>query len=391
MSEKIPTGWSLNKFSDLIGSEGLISDGDWIESKDQDPKGVVRLVQLADIGDGNFINKSNRYMTHKKSIELRTTKLKKNDILIARMPEPIGRACLFPGLNQESVTVVDVTIVRSSKSNPYWLMASINQDAIRTEIQNKSGGSTRVRITRSELENLEIAIPPLIEQQKIATILTSVDEIIDNTQNQINKLEDLKRATMNELLTRGIGHTEFKDSEIGKVPECWTTGPFEKYITLQRGFDLPTQYRKSGKIPIYGSNGVVGFHDESKVSENGVITGRSGSIGHVYFVPNQSWALNTTLYVKNFHDNNHKFIYYFLKFFNLTRFSTGTGVPTLNRNIVHNRIIAFPPISEQNSIVNILDAIDNRLENAKNLLEVYFKLKKSLMNDLLTGKVRVEV
>ena len=68
---------------------------------------------------------------------------------------------------------------------------------------------------------LQFNFPPLPEQKKIASILTSVDEVIENTQKQIDKLQDLKKATMNELLTKGIGHTEFKDSELGRIPKSW--------------------------------------------------------------------------------------------------------------------------------------------------------------------------
>jgi type I restriction enzyme S subunit len=100
------------KFSQLINSNGVFSDGDWIESKDQDPNGGVRLVQLADIGTGVFIDKSSRFMTQQRAEELKCTFLKKGDILIARMPDPIGRACIFPGSEMPCVTVVDICIVR---------------------------------------------------------------------------------------------------------------------------------------------------------------------------------------------------------------------------------------------------------------------------------------
>ena len=83
--------------------------------------------------------------------------------------------------------------------------------------------SGRERNHSDSLETLRkiILIPPLPEQKKIASILTSVDEVIENTQKQIDKLQDLKKATMNELLTKGIGHTEFKDSELGRIPKSW--------------------------------------------------------------------------------------------------------------------------------------------------------------------------
>ena len=113
MSE-LPNGWAHGCLPDLISSDGLFVDGDWIESKDQDQDGDVRLIQLADIGDGRYVNKSNRFLTHAKAVELGCTFLKRGDVLIARMPDPLGRACIFPGDSKQAVTVVDVCVARGN-------------------------------------------------------------------------------------------------------------------------------------------------------------------------------------------------------------------------------------------------------------------------------------
>ncbi|ANO14592.1 hypothetical protein BAB77_12585 [Mycobacteroides abscessus] len=97
--------------ADLL-SDGLFVDGDWVESKDQDPDGDVRLIQLADVGDGVFRDRSSRFLTSEKAKELRCTFLEPGDVLVARMPEPLGRACIFPGVGQPAVTAVDVCIIR---------------------------------------------------------------------------------------------------------------------------------------------------------------------------------------------------------------------------------------------------------------------------------------
>src|SRR5690348_15116201 len=93
---ELPTGWAAATLGELIGREGLFIDGDWIESKDQDPNGHVRLIQLADVGDGHFRDRSSRFLTHEKANELGCTFLQKGDLLIARMPDPLGRCCIFP-------------------------------------------------------------------------------------------------------------------------------------------------------------------------------------------------------------------------------------------------------------------------------------------------------
>src|SRR4051794_21342905 len=110
---QLPVGWAWATIPELAGKAGVFVDGDWVESVDQDPNGDVRLIQLADVGDGVFRNKSNRFMTKAKADELHCTFLKENDVLIARMPDPLGRACIFPGDEKLAVTVVDVAIVRS--------------------------------------------------------------------------------------------------------------------------------------------------------------------------------------------------------------------------------------------------------------------------------------
>src|ERR1035441_2972954 len=106
-SGTLPSGWEWKTIPDLVSDDGVFIDGDWVESKDQDPNGDVRLIQLADVGDGAYRDKSDRFMTKAKAEELRCTFLSQGDVLIARMPDPLGRACIFPGDTKPSVTVVD--------------------------------------------------------------------------------------------------------------------------------------------------------------------------------------------------------------------------------------------------------------------------------------------
>ena len=102
-------GDSTMNFTELVTANGLFCDGDWIEKKDQDPNGAVRLIQLADIGVCEFKDKSNRFVTESKAEELHCTYLRKGDILIARLPDPLGRACIFP-FEGKYITAVDVAV-----------------------------------------------------------------------------------------------------------------------------------------------------------------------------------------------------------------------------------------------------------------------------------------
>lgn len=188
---KLPKGWGLATINDLIGENGIFTDGDWVETKDQDPRGNVRLIQLADIGDGFFRNKSNRFLTYEKAIQLNCEFLKPKDLLIARMPDPLGRACIFPGDPKPAVTAVDVCIVRPSPrfADNNWLMYFINSIPFRSEIESLQSGSTRKRISRSNLAKLLLPLPPLPEQHRI---VVKIEELFTKLDAGVEALKKVK-------------------------------------------------------------------------------------------------------------------------------------------------------------------------------------------------------
>lgn len=156
--------------------DGLFTDGDWVESKDQDPHGKVRLIQLADVGDGVFRDRSSRFLTMEKAKELRCTFLEPGDVLVARMPEPLGRACIFPGVKQPAVTVVDVCILRPNpgRARPDWLVNAINAPHFRSAMAEFVRGTTRQRVSRRNLGKLTLPVPHVDAQ---ATLAIAVDQI----------------------------------------------------------------------------------------------------------------------------------------------------------------------------------------------------------------------
>jgi type I restriction enzyme S subunit len=186
MSE-LPIGWDTATLSSLTGTDGLMTDGDWVESKDQDPNGEVRLIQLADVGDGVFLDRSNRFLTAAKAKGLRCTFLCPGDLLIARMPDPLGRACIFPGLDRQSVTAVDVCIWRQGKNgvNSRWVMHAVNSPIIRQEIGSLAGGTTRQRISGGNLKQIQLPVPPVAEQHRI---VEKLDELLTRARRARNEL-----------------------------------------------------------------------------------------------------------------------------------------------------------------------------------------------------------
>lgn len=164
----------------------------------------------------------------------------------------------------------------------------------------------------------------------------------------------------------------------------WERKKLGDVATLQRGFDLPTQERISGDVPLVTSSGITDTHNKSLVPGPGVATGRSGSIGNVFYIEDDFWPLNTVLYVKDFHGNDPRFVFHLLKHFDLKRFASGSGVPTLNRNFVHDEIVNVPPLAEQRRIVGVLDEAfaglataqanaEKNLQNARALFESHLQ------------------
>jgi type I restriction enzyme S subunit len=143
----------------------------------------------------------------------------------------------------------------------------------------------------------------------------------------------------------------------------WTRMPLGELVTLQRGHDLPDERRRPGSIPVLGSFGITGWHDKAKAPGPGVTVGRSGaSFGVVSYSPVDFWPLNTALYVVDFHGNDERFAYYFLKCFAFQGYNSGSAQPSLNRNFVHPVPVEVPPIPEQRAIAHILGTLDDRVE-----------------------------
>ena len=165
--------------------------------------------------------------------------------------------------------------------------------------------------------------------------------------------------------------------------------PICEIAPLQRGFDLPTSQLRSGPHPVVYSNGVLQHHERAMVKGPGVVTGRSGTIGKVHFIEKDYWPHNTTLWVTSFRENDPKFVYYLYTHLNLAQFLSGSGVPTLNRNDVHQHLIVCPPPREQRTIAEALSDVDDLLGSLEKLIAKKRAIKQAAMQQLLTGKTRL--
>jgi len=174
------------------------------------------------------------------------------------------------------------------------------------------------------------------------------------------------------------------------VIASWKYEPLRSVATLQRGFDLPSRLRKPGAVPIITSSGIEDRHCQAKVKGPGVVTGRYGTIGEVFFVRDDFWPLNTTLYVRDFHENDPLFISYLLRTIDFHTHSGKSGVPGVNRNDLHEIVVPLPATkTEQEAIAEALSDADALIESLEQLLVKQRQLKQGAMQELLTARKRL--
>ncbi|NOD62716.1 restriction endonuclease subunit S [Ruegeria sp. HKCCD6109] len=205
----------MARIDEANGVDGVSTDGDWIESKDQDPNGDVRLIQLQDIGDGTFLNKSARFLTKEKAEELNCTFLNSGDLLVARMPDPLGRACIFPDIGQKAVTAVDVHVWRPGKLSAYpdYIKYCINSPEIRSSLQSQASGTTRQRVAGGKVKAQELPLPPIPEQQRIVRKLDTLNASSAIARTHLSAIAKLVEKYRQAVLERAFNGSLFDENQ----------------------------------------------------------------------------------------------------------------------------------------------------------------------------------
>jgi len=237
---------------------------------------------------------------------------------------------------------------------PEYLMMWFRRPEFDRYARFHSHGSAREIFDWDELCDVMLPIPSITRQREIVSEYETLTNRIRLNNQMIQHLEVTAQALYRKTFVDNI------DKE--NLPEGWRKGTIGDLFKLQRGFDLPSQARVGGKYPIYASTGIAEYHNEYKVEPPCIVTGRSGTIGEVFYSNEKSWPLNTTLWVKDFKDTPSFFVYYKLKELDLGKTISGfAAVPTLNRNDVHMMETAVPP-------KDILLEFDSRMQIIHNNL-----------------------
>jgi type I restriction enzyme S subunit len=236
-----------------------------------------------------------------------------------------------------------------------------------------SVGGLSPTINWSDLKHQEFLLPPTAQQAELAELLWAIDEVIENDLVLSKKLGEYSEIISQNLL----GFKPEMENKIYREEKALID-----VAPLQRGFDLPDSQLKSGKYPVAYSNGLKNLHSEYKVVGPGVWTGRSGTIGNVFYVEGNYWPHNTTLWVTDFKGNHPKFIFHLYSKLHFEKRVTGTGVPTLNRNDIHKFKVNIPCVDDQIRIAKEIDNLELINSNAIDKYASSKALLKSLINRL---------
>jgi type I restriction enzyme S subunit len=273
-------------------------------------------------------------------------------------------------------------------------------------------------LKRELVHSLRMPLPPFSEQQKIAEILSTVDEAIQKTDEVIATSERLKKGLMQELLTKGIGHKEFKDTEIGRIPKDWESAKITNIFDLYKGKTPSTKIKEywDGNIPfvtptditkINDANGIYLETTEKYITEKGLKSNGLKLVpkGSILFTSRATigyLAINKTevainqgiisLIPKRANVDVTFFCYLFQKLKNLfENLAGGSTYKEISMSTFSNVNIAIPPFSEQQKIAEILFAVDRKLEIERNEKAKLERIRQGLIDLLLTGKIRIRV
>ena len=393
---QFPIGWEVKKLKDVC-----TNSGEYGANAPALPytEGSIRYIRITDIDDHGQLVSDDKVSLDETVAQ--NYLLSHDDILFARTGDTVGKSLLYKTEMGKAAYAGYLIKFSFDKKQiiPDYFNAIAKSEIFDAFIVSMKRIGAKPNINSREYGIFKFPLPKDLQMQSaIANILSKVDDAIVSVQNSIAAAERLKKSLMQNLLTGrmkpdGTFRTPeefYIDDKFGKVPVGWDCDRFKQFAVLQRGNDLTDSEVVPGNYPVIKSNGFSIWHNQYFVEPPGVVTGRSGTIGKVFYIEEKFWAHNTTLYVKDFKGNVPKYIYYLILSMDFSRYFAGTTVPTLNRNDIHKLKIAIPNSrTEQQQIVSEIDAIVNTIQQKRQKIDTLEYLKKSLMQNLLTGKIKI--
>ena len=363
-----------------LGEVLSLSDGDWIESKDQSESGY-RLIQTGNIGAGEFVyhQERARFISTETFARLKCTEVFSGDCLISRLPDRIGRACILPASQNRMITAVDCAIARPINNvidRRFFVYFTSTVDYKR-QMEKALMGSTRQRISRKSLNEVLIPLPGIEIQKTIVSSLSAIDTLCNALKSLIAKYEAIKKATVNLLLEPKAGWKRMKLDEI-----CMCLDNYRKPVNEVERAGM------QGDIPYCGANGIVDYVNDFTIDDSIILIAEDGgyfdqyeSRPIAYRMSGKAWINNHAHILKAKSDYCQAFIFYSLEHKDITPFITSGTRAKLTKGELSNIEIDTPSsFQEQRKIAEQITAIDNVLAAYKAQLEKARQLKAGMMS-----------
>ena len=360
----------------------VFTDGDWIESKDQSDEGI-RLLQTGNIGEGIYLEKELRakYVSEETFDRLKCTEVFSGDILVSRLPEPVGRACIVPDKKERMITAVDCTIcrVQETKIIKEYLCYFMRSSAYYNRLLNNVTGTTRKRISRKNLGNVELSVPLLEEQKKVIQKLDCLDKIILLRKRELEELDKLIKARFVEMFGNPVNNEKgFVKAPMGDYMTLLTDFSSNgSYKTLDSGvtmYDEPnyawmvrTTDLESGDMTSikYIDENAYELLAKSKIYGGEIIMNKIGSAGKIYLMPqiDMPASLGRNAFMFRYDDRiNVKFLYHLLTSEygqrEIQQYVRGAVTKTITKNDARAVLIMVPPIELQNEFEAFVKQVD---------------------------------
>ena len=263
----------------------------------------------------------------------------------------------------------------------------------RMQWKTEEGGIVS-RLYNANLKSTSFIAPKsLAEQERIAKALSDVDAFISTTEKLIQKKKNIKQGAMQNLLTGkkrlpGFAKTtNYKQSELGLIPEDWEVKSLGEMVKIGHGRDYKNL--KSGDVPVYGTGGYMTSVNDFLYEGETVCIGRKGTIDKPQYHSGKIWTVDTLFYTYDFKSLNPKYLFYKFCLIDWLSMNEASGVPSLTAKNIEDIQIAIPTEEEQTAIANVLSSMDKEIETLNTKLEKYRNLKTAMMQQLLTGKIRL--
>ncbi len=396
--------WEQRTLSSLCS---LFTDGDWIEAKDQSYNGV-RLIQTGNVGVGKYLDKGDRakWISEDTFLSLHCTEIVAGDILISRLPEPAGRACVVPELDERMITAVDCTICRTSPDcESGYLLQYLCSGEYLGAVRDFLAGGTRQRISRSNLANFNIPIPSVSEQKEIGNYLGRLDNLITLHQRKHDKLTIFKKSMLEKMFPKPGSDTP--EIRFKGFSDPWEQRKFSDLVLIERGgsprpidayiTEDPTglNWVKIGDAPSMGryitstSEKIKpeGLSKTRQVYPGDLVLSNSMSFGRPYIMAVEGCIHDGWLLIR---DAQNQFDPVFLCHMlgapqmldQYRMFASGSTVNNLNKELVGNATVPVPNRDEQVKIGKYLDGLDSLITLHQRELELLKKIKQSCLEKM---------